>query len=247
VKRGSEVSSEGRIATVVAAHRLEERQAERLRSFLSALAEDPHAPTAIRDPDEAAHVHLADSFAALPMLDEALDGGVPTLVADIGSGAGVPGIPLAVARPAVGFDLVEASQRKAEFLKRVVGVLELSNAAVLRARAEELPGQGRREAYGAVVVRAVAPLATLVEYAGPLLAEGGRLLAWKGARNREEEAAGRRAADLLGLEQQDVRSVMPYRGSRNRHLHLYQKVRPCPPEFPRRVGLARRKPLGQTG
>ena len=79
------------------------------------------------------------------------------------------------------------------------------------------------------------------------LAEGGRLLAWKGARNPDEEAAGRRTADLLGLEQQDVRSVTPYRGSRNRHLHLYQKVRPCPPEFPRRVGVARRKPLGQTG
>ncbi len=72
-----------------------------------------------------------------------------------------------------------------------MGALELSNAGVLRARAEELPGQGRREAYGAVVVRAVAPLATLVEYAAPLLAEGGRLLAWKGARSPDEEAAGR--------------------------------------------------------
>jgi 16S rRNA (guanine527-N7)-methyltransferase len=244
VKPGPEVSSEGRFATVVAAHRLEEGQAERLRRFLSALAEDPHAPTAVRDPDQAVHVHLADSLAALPMLDEALGEGVPALVADIGSGAGVPGIPLAVARPAAGFDLVEASQRKAEFLTRIVGVLELSNAEVLRARAEELPGQGRREAYGAVVVRAVAPLATLVEYAGPLLAEGGWLLAWKGARNPDEEAAGRRAAPRLGLEPRDVRPVTPYRGSRNRHLHLYQKVRPCPPEFPRRVGLARRKPLG---
>jgi 16S rRNA (guanine527-N7)-methyltransferase len=178
------------------------------------------------------------------MLDEVLDEAVPTLVADIGSGAGVPGIPLAVARPGASFDLVEASQRKAEFLQRVVGGLELSNAGVLRARAEELPGQGRRDAYGAVVVRAVAPLATLVEYAGPLLAEGGWLLAWKGARNPDEEAAGRRAAPRLGFELQDVRPVTPYSGSRNRHLHLYQKVRPCPLEFPRRVGLARRKPLG---
>jgi 16S rRNA (guanine527-N7)-methyltransferase len=244
VKPGPEVSSEGRFATVVAAHRLEERQAEQLRKFLSALVEDPHAPTAVQDPSEAVHVHIADSLAALPMLDEALDEGVSSLVADIGSGAGVPGIPLAVARPAAGFDLVEASERKADFLKRVVGVLELSNAGVLRARAEELPGQGRRDAYGAVVVRAVAPLATLVEYAGPLLAEGGRLLAWKGARNPDEEAAGHRAAPRLGLEPLDVRPVTPYRGSRNRHLHLYQKVRPCPPEFPRRAGVARRNPLG---
>ena len=131
---------------------------------------------------------------------------------------------------------MEASQRKAGFLERVVERLDLSNAGVLRARAEELPGQGRREAYGVVVVRAVAPLATLVEYAAPLLAEGGRLLAWKGARDPDEEAAGGRAAPQLGLEPLDVRPVTPYSESRNRHLHLYRKVRPCPPEFPRRVG-----------
>ena len=247
MKRGPEVSGERRLATVVAAHRLDERQAEQLRRFLSALAEDPHAPTAVRDRDEAVHVHLADSLVALGTIDEGLeDERVPRLVADIGSGAGVPGIPLAVARPALGFDLVEASQRKAEFLTRVVGALELSNAGVLRARAEEVPGQARREAYGFAVVRAVAPLATLVEYAGPLLAKGGRLLAWKGARSPDEEAAARRAAPLLGLEPEDVLPVTPYRGSRNRHLHLYRKVRPCPPEFPRRVGLATRKPLGQA-
>jgi 16S rRNA (guanine527-N7)-methyltransferase len=92
----------------------------------------------------------------------------------------------------------------------------------------------------------VAPLATLVEYAAPLLAEEGRLLAWKGARSPDEEAAGHRAAPRVGLEPQEVLAVTPYRGSRNRHLHLYRKVRPCPPEFPRRVGLAARKPLGQA-
>ena len=87
-----------------------------------------------------------------------------------------------------------------------MGALELSNAGVLRARAEEVPGQGRREAYGVVVVRAVAPLATLVEYAAPLLAEGGRLLAWKGApgsgRGGGWPTARRRE---LGLEPLEVR------------------------------------------
>ena len=244
MKRGPEASNEGRFATVVAEHALEEHQAQRLQRFLAVLAEDMHAPTAVRDPGEAIHVHLADSLAALPMLDEALGEGVPSLVADIGSGAGVPGIPLAVARPAVRFDLVEASQRKAGFLKRVVDRLGLSNADALRARAEELPGQGRRETYGVVVVRAVAPLATLVEYAGPLLAQDGRLLAWKGARDPDEETAGHRAALQVGLEPLEVRLVTPYEESRNRYLHLYRKVRPCPPEFPRRAGVARRRPLG---
>jgi 16S rRNA (guanine527-N7)-methyltransferase len=213
--------------------------------FLAVLAEDPHAPTAVRDPGAAIDIHLADSLAALSMLDQALDQDVRPLVADIGSGAGVPGIPLAVSRPAVRFDLVEASERKAGFLKSVVERLGLSNAGVLRARAEELPGQGRREVYGVVVVRAVAPLGTLVEYAAPLLAQGGRLLAWKGARDPDEEATGGRAALQLGLEPLEVRCVTPYSESRNRHLHLYQKVRPCPPEFPRRAGVARRRPLGE--
>ena len=90
--------------------------------------------------------------------------------------------------------------------------LELSNAAVLRARAEELPGRGAGSAYGAVVVRAVAPLATLVEYAGPLLAEGGRLLAWKGAGIRTK----RRPAAALRLGSASSRwmcvRVTPYSG-----------------------------------
>ena len=228
----------------MAEHGLDEHQAQRLQRFLAVLAEDPRSATAVRDPGEVIDVHFADSFVALPMLDQALDQEVPPLVADIGSGAGAPGIPLAIARPAARFDLVEASQRKAGFLKSVVERLDLSNAGVLRARAEELPGQGRREAYGVVVVRAVAPLATLVEYAAPLLANGGRLLAWKGARNPDEEAAGGRAALQLGLEPLEVQLVTPYRESRNRHLHLYQKVSPCPPEIPRRAGVARRRPLG---
>ena len=86
------------------------------------------------------------------------------------------------------------------FCERVVRALELSNAGVLRARAEELPGGGGGRRYGAVVARAVAPLATLVEYAGPLLAEGGGLLAWKGARDPDEEAAGAARCARLGLE-----------------------------------------------
>ena len=108
---------------------------------------------------------------------------------------------------------------------------------MLRARAEELPGQGRREAYGAVVVRAVAPLATLVEYAGPLLAEGGLLLAWKGAGCPTKRRPAAALHLELGLEPVEVRPVTPLPGSRNRHLHLYRKVRPCPPEFPRRAGV----------
>lgn len=218
-------------------------QAGQLRAFLVLLSQDPQAPTAVRDSAEAVDVHVADSLVALSALDTAIDQGAPPTVADVGSGAGLPGIVLAVARPAVEFDLVEATGRKCKFLDRVLDALELPNAQVRCARAEELPLQGLRESYGLVLARAVAPLATLVEYAAPLLAPAGELLAWKGARDPAEESSGRAAALEVGLEPFDVRPVTPYEQSQNRHLYLYRKVSPCPPRFPRRPGRAQRRPL----
>ena len=246
MKRRAEAFPDDRFAGLAARHELTAEQAEQLRSFLSTLAEDPHAPTAVRNPGEALDVHLADSLAGLPALDEALAGGVPARVADIGSGAGLPGIPLAVARPSVGFDLVEATQRKCSFLAGAVARLGLDNVVVHCARVEELPGADSRDSYGLVLARAVAPLATLVEYAAPLLDEGGVLVAWKGARDADEERAGQNAARDVGLEPIRVEPVTPYETSRNRHLNLYRKVRPCPPGFPRRPGMARRHPLGRS-
>jgi 16S rRNA (guanine527-N7)-methyltransferase len=234
-----------RLARLAARHELDVEATATLSRFLDLLAADPHAPTAVRDPGEGAHVHLADSLSALPMLDEALGTGLPPHVADLGSGAGLPGVPLSVARPALHVDLVEATGRKCDFLRRAVAALRLPNVEVRCARAEELPAQGFRDAYGAVVVRAVAPLATLVEYAGPLLVHGGALIAWKGRRDPDEERAGAQAGAEIGLEPLEVRQVSPFEqsGNRHRHLHLYRKVRPCPPGFPRRPGMARKKPL----
>jgi len=94
-----------------------------------------------------------------------------------------------------------------------------------------------------VTARALASLAVLVEYAAPLLRAGGALVAWKGARDPEEEHAGERAAREVGLQRGDVVPATPYEGSRNRHLHLYLKVRPTPDRFPRRPGVAAKRPL----
>jgi 16S rRNA (guanine527-N7)-methyltransferase len=246
VKRQTEAFPDARFAALVARYDLTAEQARQLRTFLTALAEDPDAPTAVRDPDEALDVHLADSLAGLPALDEALARGVAGRGADIGSGAGLPGIPLAVARPSVQFDLVEATQRKCSFLTGVVRQLGLGNVVVRCIRAEELPGEVPRESYGVVLARAVASLPTLVEYAAPLLEEGGDLIAWKGRRDPDEEAAGERAGLELGLEPEAAQAVTPYEQSRNRHLNLYRKVRPCPPTFPRRPGIAHRNPLGTS-
>jgi 16S rRNA (guanine527-N7)-methyltransferase len=113
-------------------------------------------------------------------------------------------------------------------------------------RAEEWAAGDGARAYDAVCARAVAPLAVLAEYAAPLLAQGGALVAWKGARDPREEEAGAAAAEALGLEVHEALPTVPYAGSRNHHLYLYSKVRETPPEFPRRAGAAAKRPLSAT-
>jgi len=170
-------------------------------------------------------------------------------IADIGAGAGFPGLVLALAIPRAQVDLIESAGRKTAVMDRLIQAAELRNARSITARAEDYARQppavgGGREAYDAVTARAVGPLAVLVEYAAPLLREGGVLVAWKGARDAEEEAAGAVAAEKVGLALASVIPVQPYPSSENRHLHVFRKVSPTPPGFPRRAGMARKRPLG---
>jgi 16S rRNA (guanine527-N7)-methyltransferase len=95
-----------------------------------------------------------------------------------------------------------------------------------------------------VTARAVAALPVLVEYAAPLLRAGGALVAWKGARDPDEEAAGAGAAAALGLEVGAVLHVKPFPEARERHLHVFRKIAPTPAGFPRRPGMAAKRPLG---
>ena len=94
-----------------------------------------------------------------------------------------------------------------------------------------------------MTARAVGPLALLLEYAAPLLRVDGVLVAWKGARDSAEEGAGVAAAEKVGMAVKEVISVQPYAASENRHLHVYRKMAPTPPESPRRAGMARKRPL----
>jgi len=107
------------------------------------------------------------------------------------------------------------------------------------ARAEELD----EAAFDVVTARALAALPVLCEYAAPLLREGGALVAWKGAVDAEEEADGLHAARVLGLEREGVRAVEPYAGSERRTLHVFRKVAPTPAGYPRRAGMAAKRPL----
>jgi 16S rRNA (guanine527-N7)-methyltransferase len=209
-------------------------------ALLAALGREPDPHTTVVDPAAALDRHVADSLSGLevPGLAEA------ERIADIGAGAGFPGLVLAVARPSATVDLIEAARRKTAVIERLAAAAGIDNARPIAMRAEEWAAREGAGAYDAVTVRAVAALPVLVEYAAPLLRLDGVLVAWKGARDDGEEAAGARAAAMVGLSQSDVLAVRPFRGSQLRHLYVYSKTEPTPDRFPRRPGMAGKRPLG---
>jgi 16S rRNA (guanine527-N7)-methyltransferase len=214
---------------------------EALFQLLEALAAEPDPPTTVREPHQALDVHIADSLAALELSAVRK----AARIADIGAGAGFPGLALAAALPNAQVDLIEATGRKCEVIDRLAAAAGLDERArAMPARAEEWAAGDGRGAYDLVTARALAPLAVICEYAAPLLAVGGTLVAWKGARDADEEAPGFAAAKELGLSPPEVVATTPYSGSRNRHLYVYLKVMETPSRYPRRPGVAVRKPIG---
>jgi 16S rRNA (guanine527-N7)-methyltransferase len=210
-----------------------------LEALIELLA-DPRAPISASSVRRAREVHIADSLSGLEVqsLSDA------ARVADLGSGAGLPGLVLAACLPTTRFDLVESVGRKCDFLREAIERMGLENASVVCERSEEWAGGEGREAYGAVTARAVGSLATLAELASPLLVEGGVLAAWKGTRSKVEEAEVARAASNLAIEPLEIRSVRPYAASRDRHIHLLRKNGPTPNGLPRRTGMAAKRPFG---
>jgi len=204
------------------------------------LAEERASVSSVVEPERAWRVHVEDSLTGLeaPPLAEA------GRIADIGSGAGFPGLVLAVALPASRIDLIESVGRKCEFIERAIDAAGIRNAVVRNARSEELAAGPGREAYDAVTARAVGRLATLAELASPLLREDGILVAWKGKRDEEEEQELGRAADQLAMRPEQILDVGDRAGSRHRHLHVLRKLGPTPDDLPRRPGMAKKRPRG---
>jgi 16S rRNA (guanine527-N7)-methyltransferase len=162
-------------------------------------------------------------------------------IADLGSGGGFPGLALAIALPAARVALVESVGRKCAFLSGATTALGLANVAVVNARAEAWEqGLG---AHDLVVARALAALPVVLEYAAPLLEPGGALVAWKGQLETAEEADGRAAAEALGMSAPEGTAVEPFDGARHRYLYLSSKVSSTPARFPRRPGIARKRPI----
>lgn len=213
---------------------------ESLERILELLASERASVSSVREPAEAWRVHVEDSLTGLevPELREA------HLVADVGAGAGFPGLVLAKALPATRIDLVESVGRKCEFIRRAAEAGDAPNARVLCERAEILASAEGREAYDVVTARAVGRLSTLAELASPLLRSGGVLVAWKGRRDSEEDAEAERASADLAMAPEAVLAVGSRAGSRHRHLHVFRKTGPTPRGLPRKAGMAKKRPAG---
>ena len=235
------------IAELAAAFGLEEAQA----AALSRLADLMHAwrrgnVTALRTREAVVSTLFGDALALLdvPQLRELAGAGW----LDLGAGAGVPGIPLAVALPAAAVTLLDSAAKKCTFLEEAAEVAGLgARAAVVCARSEAhaAAGQPGREAYSVVLARAVAPLPVLVELAAPLLAPGGVLLASKTTRAMLEEGSGGAAvAELCGLVARPV-VALPRSPLDDAVCAVYEKVGATPENLPRREGQAGKRPLAR--
>jgi 16S rRNA (guanine527-N7)-methyltransferase len=191
----------------------------RLDAWISALIATPGL-TAIRDPNEARRRHVEDSLAGLELV-RAFEGPI----VDVGSGGGAPGIPLAAALPDREVTLLEASERKCAFLERAAA--EFPNVRVLRGRAEEQ----EPDRYGVAVAKALAPPPVAAEWCLPLVRAGGGVVLWVGptaGADRVARVAGRLAAELFDCPPDFL---------------VLRKLGPTPAGFPRRPGLARKRPL----
>ena len=193
--------------------------------------------TAITEPGQVAEKHMADSLRLLPFLENVQS------LADIGTGAGFPGIPLAIVLPETKIILVESMQKRIQYLQRLSEYLGLKNITILCARAEEI-GQNPlyREKLDAATARAVAALPVLCEYLLPLLKPGGSMLAMKGSKGQEELAMAKNAIPLLGGKNAKVLEYMLSGGESRSIIHI-EKLKTTPKAYPRRVGIPTTKPL----
>lgn len=200
--------------------------------------------TAVRDPDEAWTKHVLDS---LQLLDDSFNdlwAGSSSLI-DVGSGAGFPGLPLAIVKPTVKVTLLEATRKKCDFLRSAIEKFDL-NARVLNERAETA-GQNRvwRERYNLATARAVGSVEEVCELVLPLVKPGGHAILWRGQHADAEVKAAHKVIEILGGT---MRKISPYHLPGHPltfHLVVIEKTGPTPTRFPRREGLPKHQPLGQ--
>jgi 16S rRNA (guanine527-N7)-methyltransferase len=196
----------------------------RLEHWLGALLETPGL-TSIKDREAARREHVLDSLEAVPLAAR-----FAGPIADVGAGGGAPGIPLAVAFPEREVTLIESQMRKCRFLERFCR--EFPNLRVICGRAEEQA----LDSFGVVTAKALAPPPVALEWCLPLVSPGGAAILFSGPLDCDLASVAR----LLGGGEPELH---PVRGSRERLLLVVPKLAPTPPGFPRRPGIARKRPL----
>ncbi|HET7272951.1 MAG TPA: 16S rRNA (guanine(527)-N(7))-methyltransferase RsmG [Rubrobacter sp.] len=196
-----------------------------------------------KDQDQIMLSHVLDSLSCF--LHEPINHA--RRIADVGSGGGLPGIPIKIMRPELTTTLVESTSKKARFLQFVVESLSLEGTEVANKRAEDLARmQAHRGSYDVVTSRAVSRLSVVAEYSIPLLKIGGFAVSMKSRLEPEELAEGGRAAESLGARVAEIVPVpmLPEIGEKERNLIILEKLRDTPAQYPRRSGTAAKKPLG---
>lgn len=193
--------------------------------------------TAIREPDAAWMRHILDSLGLLAHTSDA------TSLIDIGSGGGLPGIPLAITQPGLKVSLLESTGKKARFLEEVAGALKLENVTVVNDRAETVGhDEAHRERYDLAIARAVGPMRVLLEFTVPFVRIGGAVLAIKGARATEELRDAADAMDKLGAGHVELYENLPGLDDDSVVIRLEKDVK-TPKSYPRLPGIPKKEPL----
>lgn len=203
-----------------------------LRAYRDLLVAEPVSVTSVRDPAEAWDLHVADALTGL----DVVRGLSPRTVIDVGSGGGSPGIPIAIAA-GIDVTLLEASAAKCDFLRRTAATLGLA-CPVVHDRSEDFGRAEGRDAFDVALARALAPPAVAVELCLPLVRVGGHVLLWTAD---TDPATLELVAGMVGGALIEAVAVRP-----NRRLMLLAKAVPTPDRFPRRPGIAAKRPLGQV-
>lgn len=195
--------------------------------------------TAVTDDLNIVRFHFFDSLSLLSV-DELL---LASKAIDVGSGAGFPGLPLALAKPGMQFTLLDASSRKCAFLRAAVAALALQNVDVVNARSEAAASTGLRDAFDVALARAVGPLSTVIEYTLPFVRAGGVAILQRGAgKPGDDKIASQVAAELNSSFSRSL-PVFPYPDAKNLNVWIFHKNGATPARFPRKAGLARKRPL----
>ena len=187
--------------------------------------------TSITDPTEIKKKHFDDSLLLLQIFQLTNES-----VVDIGAGAGFPGVPLKIACPEIKLTLIDSVRKKIEFLNHLIKTLGLKDAAAIWSRAEDYAGKNR-ERFDLAISRAVASLNILCEYCLPLVRVGGTYVAYKEESISSEIEEAKNAMSELGGELVEVKRFP------RRALVVIKKAHPTPPQYPRRPGLAKKRPL----